>query len=107
MMSSNQDRRADDRLAVKWEIPVQIAQWSVLRAMAQDVSLGGMAVEVPDSVTRGDRILFQFDGHQLEAEVCRLGAVHGDGQRSAGLRWVERTARRGDLLRRLIAAAAA
>ncbi len=89
---TNSVARRHPRVPMSDPVFLQIPGWSSLAATGRDLSEGGMALQLPHVVARGDRMIFDVeasDGSRFElvGEVCYVRDGDG-GEYVAGLRWL-------------------
>ena len=91
--------RQHPRVPLADPVFLQVAGWASLSAAGRDVSYGGISLQLPHEVTRGDRMIFDAEGadgshYELVGEVRYVR--HSDaGDYVAGLRWLNADDRAG------------
>jgi hypothetical protein len=97
---------ATPRITVNWRAQVSIPNSGIVGALVKDISLGGLSLEIPDSVQVGQHLLLKVQAmikgkvHEImvRADVrhtCLLSSNRGTG---AGCRFVEVTGEAKKLL---------
>ncbi len=85
---------------------LQVSDWASLEAGGIDVSHGGIALQLPHAVSRGDRMIFDAEGadgsrFELIGEVCYVRDGEA-GDYVAGLRWLNADNRTGAFIKSLV-----